>query len=146
MDKFPHLYTVSAEASSEDALTVTAEDLPMIVAAPPKEFDGPGDCWSPETLLMSSVASCFALSFRAVAAASKFDWIDLSCVSEGTLDRVDKVTRFTQIVNRVALTVPADTDIEKAEKLLHKAESVCLISNSLRAEVALEIEIRSAAS
>ena len=34
------------------------------------EFGGPGDLWSPETMLAGAVAGCFILTFRAAARAS----------------------------------------------------------------------------
>jgi uncharacterized OsmC-like protein len=32
-----------------------------------KIFDGPGDAWSPENLLLAAVQSCFLFTFQAVA-------------------------------------------------------------------------------
>ena len=40
----------------------------------PVEFDGPGDRWSPETLLIAAIADCFILTFRAIACATRMDW------------------------------------------------------------------------
>jgi organic hydroperoxide reductase OsmC/OhrA len=56
-----------------------------------------GGQWSPETLLVAAAVDCFVLTFRAIAAASKLPWERLSCNGEGTLDRVDGVTRFTAL-------------------------------------------------
>jgi organic hydroperoxide reductase OsmC/OhrA len=105
--------------------------LPALATAPPAEFDGPGDRWSPETLLVGAVADCFVLSFRAVARASKFEWTGLDVNVEGKLDRVEGKTRFTEFHVHATLNVPAGTDPARATTLLEKAEQVCLISNSL---------------
>ena len=43
-------------------------------------------------------------------------------------------------VNAV-LTVPADVDPAKAQRLMEKAESACLVTQSLLAEAHLETEI-----
>lgn len=131
MHPFPHHYTVQAAAEPAGAVQVSAAGLPTLDTAPPAEFDGPGDQWSPETLLCAAVADCFVLSFRAVARASKFDWSALECRVRGKLDRVDGRTSFTEIDVDATLRVPAGTDPERARKLLEKAEHVCLISNSL---------------
>lgn len=90
---------------------------------------------------MAAVADCFILSFRAIARASKLDWSDIQCSASGTLDRVDRVTQFTAINVDAALSVPAGTDVDKAEKLLHKAEQSCLITNSLIANSTLSTTI-----
>jgi peroxiredoxin-like protein len=141
MQDLPHRYQVSANAETEGNVILEADNLPQLISAPPAEFGGPGDQWSPETLLVASVADCFILTFRAVARASKLTWINLDASAEGILERVDRVTRFTTITVSATLTVPADTDTEKAKQLLEKAETACLITNSLSAESHLEIEI-----
>ena len=138
MHPYPHRYTVQATADPTGDVPLSSPNLPVLATAPPAEFDGPGDRWSPETLLCAAVADCFVLSFRAVARASKLDWDALECSTEGTLDRVDGKSRFTTIVVRATLRVPAGTDPDRASKLMVKAEHVCLISNSLVAERRLE--------
>ena len=96
MHPFPHHYAVTATLHKTGDLMLFTEGTRVIESAPPKEFDGPGNQWSPETLLTAAVADCFALSFRAIATASKFAWTSLSVKTEGTLDRVEGTARFTR--------------------------------------------------
>src|SRR5512145_2061624 len=131
MQSFPHLYGVSARAESEGEVILESPGLSPLASAAPTQFDGPGDRWSPETLLIGAVADCFVLSFRAVARASKLDWTALEATVEGKLDRVEGKTRFTEFHVHATLRVPAGTDPARATTLLEKAEHVCLISNSL---------------
>lgn len=142
MQNLPHNYVVSSRVSARDNIELNSPGLAALDAAPPAEFGGPGDLWSPETLLAASVASCFILTFRAVARASKLEWTELVCDVDAVLDRVDRVTRFTEIRERVVLDVPAGTDEAKALRLLEKAEQACLVTNSLSAEVKLEAKVR----
>ncbi|MEL7044246.1 MAG: OsmC family protein [Pseudomonadota bacterium] len=142
MEAFPHHYSVSGHATSDSHVALEAPDLPELVSAPPAEFDGPGDKWSPETLLVGAVADCFILTFRAVAQASKLEWVHLECRVTGTLDRIERTMRFTEISVEATLQVPAGSDVEKAEKLLHKAEQGCLITNSLIAESTLQVTVQ----
>jgi peroxiredoxin-like protein len=142
MHPYPHLYQVTAEATDSGSVTLCSDGLAALASAPPREFDGPGDQWSPETLLLAAVADCFVLSFRAVAAASKFDWLALQCRTSGTLDRVERVAQFTEITHTVTLDVPAGASVERAQSLLQKAEQVCLVSNSLKPGVHVAAEIR----
>ena len=141
MQDLPHRYLVSANAEAQGNVALKTEDVPQLITAPPAEFGGPGDQWSPETLLVGAVADCFVLTFRAIARASKLQWSNLECSAEGVLDRVERVTRFTSVTVNAVLTVPADVDPAKAQRLMEKAESACLVTQSLLAEAHLETEI-----
>jgi peroxiredoxin-like protein len=141
MQPFPHVYRVSANGATDGILELSSEGLPTMTAVAPKEFDGPGDRWSPESLLVGAVASCFLLTFVAVARASKLEWQSLECSVDGTLDRVERTTQFTKFVTRARLRVGADANEALCRRVLEKAEQGCLIANSLKASRALEIEI-----
>src|SRR5215831_13340660 len=95
MRDFPHYYSVAANSAALGDVELTSEGISAIRSASPKEFDGPGDRWSPETLLVGAVADCLILTFRAVARASRLAWTSLECDVVGTLDRPERVTQFT---------------------------------------------------
>ena len=141
MQEFPHTYSVKAEGTPPDTLTLSATNLPTVDIAAPAQFGGPGDQWSPEDLLIASIATCLVLSFRAIARASRLEWTSLECVSEGKLERIERVTQFTSFTNRVRLVIPSAEHQDKAERLVNKAEETCLITNSLRGESELILEI-----
>jgi peroxiredoxin-like protein len=138
---YPHHYVVAATAKSDSNLTTSSPGLVDLESAAPAEFGGPGDQWSPETLLVASVADCFILSFKAIARASKLEWNSISCDAEGVLEKVDRVTQFTAFHLRAALDVPEGTRPEKAARLMEMAEKSCLITNSLKADSHLEAEV-----
>ena len=142
MQTFPHHYHVRAAGTAEGAgVELAGNGLSGFATAPPAEFGGPGDRWSPETLLVGAVADCFVLTFRGVARASKLEWLSLACDASGTLDRIDGVVRFTAIDLHARLVVPPGGDEALARRVLEKAERGCLIANSLTAERHLEIAI-----
>jgi organic hydroperoxide reductase OsmC/OhrA len=141
MQDYPHRYVATAQGRVEGIIDTGSPGLESIPVMPPAEFGGPGNRWSPETLLVASVANCFILTFRAVARASDFQWNDLNCTVVGILNRVDRVTRFTEFQISVKLRLPAGADWHKAHRLAEKSESVCLITNSLNGEKTLEIDI-----
>ena len=145
MEALPHHYQASASATAEGNVALDSPGVPGLVSAPPAEFGGPGDQWSPETLLMAAVADCFILTFRAVAAASRLEWQDLQCSAHGTLDRVERTTSFTEVTVKAELTIPAGGDEAKAQRLLEKAEHACLITNSMNGETHLEATVKSTA-
>jgi organic hydroperoxide reductase OsmC/OhrA len=141
LKEYPHYYRVSASAESDGDVSHTSPGLDSFVSAPPAEFDGPGDLWSPETLLVAAVAGCFVLSFRGVAKASRFEWLSLDCDVESMLTRIDRTTKFTEFAIRATLFVPPDTNEERAQRLLEKAEATCLITNSLSASIHLSATV-----
>lgn len=141
MQDLPHQYHVSANAEAAGNIALKAENLPLLISAPPAEFGGPGDQWSPEHLLVASVADCFILTFRAVARASKLEWSNIESSAVGVLDRVGRLTQFTSFTVSATLTVPAGTNVDKAQLLLEKSEAGCLITNSLTGETHLETRI-----
>lgn len=141
MQDLPHHYHVTANAELEGNVVLKANDVPQLVTAPPAEFGGPGDQWSPETLLVGAVIDCYILTFRAIARASKLEWSNLECSAEGVLERVDRTTLFTSVTVRAKLTVPTGTDTAKAQRLMEKAETACLITQSLSATAHLEAEV-----
>lgn len=141
MQDYPHLYIATATGSAEGVIDTGSPGLESIAVMAPAEFDGPGDRWSPETLLVASVANCFILTFRAVARASEFEWNSLSCKVIGVLNRVERVTRFTEFQIGVTLRLPPGADWHKAHRIAEKSESVCLVTNSLDGEKTLKIDI-----
>ena len=61
--------------------------------------------------------------------------------TQGTLDRVEGKMRFTRFDTHAKLHVAAGADVERAKKLLEKAESSCLVANSLNSERHLTVEV-----
>lgn len=141
MHPFPHIYTVNASVRTVGDVPLSMDGVRIIESAPPKEFDGPGNQWSPEGLLTAAVADCLALNFRAIAAASKFAWTSLELTTKGTLDRVEGKMRFTRFETHAKLHVAEGTDVERAKKLLERAELTCLVANSLNSERHLTVEV-----
>jgi peroxiredoxin-like protein len=143
MHPFPHHYEVHADAKEQGAVGLDAPDVPALEIAAPKQFGGPGEAWSPETMLVGAVAGCFVLTFRAIAAASRLSWRSVDCTASGVLERVEGVTRFTRIHLKASLVLPPGEDVERARRLLDKAEKGCLVTRSLALQPELETEVRS---
>ena len=131
----PHTYVVTAIPAAAGGIDLmTAGTLPLSTAAP-AEFDGPGDHWSPETLLVGAAADCFAITFRGVARASRLNWTEMACEASGTLDRVDGAMRFTRLDLHVRVALPPHASEELARRVIDKVTRNCLITNSLNADV-----------
>ena len=141
MHPFPHVYRARAVSDAEGDVTLSAEGLESIASRPPVQFGGPGDRWSPETLLCASLADCLLMTFRAIARASRLEWSSLELDVEGRLEREQGNSHFTHFTVSAVLHIPAGVDAALAERALHKAEAGCLISNSLRATRELRAQV-----
>lgn len=131
MHPYPHRYHVQARGGASGSVLVTAQDAPALETNAPPEFDGPPGYWSPESLLIASIADCYILSFRAVARASKLEWSSLDVAVEGVLDRVEGVTRFVAFTVKPRLEVLSAERETLARSVLDKAKRACLVTNSL---------------
>jgi organic hydroperoxide reductase OsmC/OhrA len=141
MKPLPHRYAVRLHGEPAGHALATVDGLPDLSTAPPAEFDGPGDAWSPEHLLLASVETCFLFTFRAVARASSVNFTACDVTAEGTVDRDGWSPRFTEIVLRVRLSLPPGADRDRAQRAAEKAERACLVSASLATPVRLELDL-----
>ena len=144
MKAFPHEYLVTVVSSPQRDVYLNADHLSTVQSAAPPEFGGPGDRWSPETLLVAAVGDCFAITFQGIARAAGLSWEFLRCEVTGTLDRQDGIPQFTRFHIRARLGVATGTSQDLANSVLVKAERRCLIANSLKAPVLLDATIECA--
>lgn len=146
MTPFPHHYSGHLTGGPSGYAQVSGPGLPDLWTAQPAEFGGPGDAWTPEHLLLASVQACFLFTLRAIARNSKLEFVGLEVDSAGTVNRQDGVTRFTEIVLRPRLTVPAGTDRARVLHVVEKVEKACLVSASLSTPVRVEALVDEASS
>ena len=142
MKELPHVYRIDARSEPAGRVVLSSAGVPDLESSPPAEFGGPGDRWSPEGLLVAALLDCVSLTFRASAAASSLRFTELRCGAEATLDREDGALRFTEIRVRMELSIPAGERVDRAERLLQRAERSCPVSNSLSTPVHLEISVK----
>ena len=138
MKPLPHRYEVHLSGGPAGPATLSTAGVPVLLAAPPVEYDGPGDAWSPEHLLLASVEACFLFTLRAIARATNLAFVALTIDTSGTVDRQDRTTRFTEIVLRPTITVPADADRERVVAILEQTKVKCLVSASLAVPIRIE--------
>jgi peroxiredoxin-like protein len=141
MKPLPHRYEVRLAGGAAGYATLQSGGVPDLVAEAPADFDGPGDAWSPEQLLLAAVETCFLLTFRAVAKASGIEFTTLAIDGEAVVDRADGRMRVTEIVLRPRLALPAGVDATRVRRALEKAEHACLVSASLSTPVRLEPDL-----
>lgn len=134
-----HDYKVSLAGTGPKTATLSAPDLTtaLDISSPP-EFGGPEGLWSPEHLYVASLSSCLMTTFQAIAAASGVDVLAYADRASGHLQRgEDRLYSMDSVTLRPDIEVPS-AQLEKAGRLLDKAERACLISRSVKSEIILE--------
>lgn len=141
-EQLPYVYETEVEWKSARKGEVRSANLPALEVAAPPEFKGHEAIWTPEHLYVAAVNVCFMTTFLAIAELSKFDFASFTCKASGKLEKSEgQGFRITEILLHPKLVICHSRDLERAGRLLEKAESNCLISNSINTVVKLEPEI-----
>jgi len=130
-------------------MAAAADGLPTVEVASPPEFGGPGGVWSPEHLFVGALSTCLMTTFRSIADASGLEVIEYSDQASGHLQRgEDRLFSFPAVTLRPRVVIADESKVDRALRLLHKAEAVCLVSRSVAAEIKIEptVEVRESTS
>lgn len=138
-----HEYQVNLEWKEGRIGEISSPELnqKIEIATPPEFNQGVAGIWSPEHLYTASVLSCYMTTFLAIAENSKLQYSSFTCQAKGKLEQVEGKYLMTEIHLFPELSINNPTDKEKAERILSKSESACLISNSIKSKVKLESNI-----
>jgi organic hydroperoxide reductase OsmC/OhrA len=132
-----HEYAIVITGGPAVPVRASAAPRPDLEIGPPPEFGGSDVWWSPEQLLLAALASCFDVTFRALAGRAGVPIVDLHSRARGTVGKTQNGLAFTRLHLAVEVTVrPADAD--QARELLVDAERKCIVRNSLRVPIAIE--------
>lgn len=137
-----HTYYTRVRWTERKIGGISAAGKPDIQVATPPEFKGHEGIWSPEDLFVASANICLMTTFLAFAERAGLAFTAYESDAEGLLELVEGKFQFTRITLRPTLTLKQGEDVAKAGELLSKAETNCLISNSMKARVTLEPTVR----
>ena len=138
-----HHYTTTLNWEEGRIGELGAPTLPEIKVATPPEFPkGVPNIWSPEHLFVAASNTCLMTTFLAIAENSKLEFKEYSCEAEGKLEKIEKRFMISEIVLKPKIVLNEEKDIERAERIIHKAEEHCLISNSMKTKIILEPDIK----
>jgi organic hydroperoxide reductase OsmC/OhrA len=135
----PHVFEIDLARPDGSAL-LEAVGRPTIAGGAPPEFGGTGDVWSPEHLLLSSVALCFLTTLDFYARRAGLSFGDFRCHASGTVDKTPIGLAFTGVRLEAHAQV-APGDAARAREAMDKAEHGCLISSSLKCPVELVADV-----
>ncbi|MDC8450145.1 MAG: OsmC family protein [Nitrospira sp.] len=137
-----YLYQTAVKWTEQRKGVISCAGKPDVQVATPPEFKGHEGMWSPEDLFVASANVCLMTTFLAVAERAGLAFTAYESTAEGRLELVEGKFQFTAITIRPTITLKSDADTANAKELIEKAEQNCLISNSMKATVALEPTIR----
>ena len=140
MKPFPHRYEVRIASGSTGQATLASAGVADLAIDAPVEFDGPGDAWSPDSSCSarSRPVSC-SRSARSHARRRSNSRRWRSTAREAWAVRT--AARFTEIVLRPRVALPAGVDSVRVRRAFDKAGKACLVSTSLSTPVLIEPEV-----
>ena len=111
-------------------------------ATPPEFPNGEPGIWSPEHLYAAAISSCYLSTFLAIAENFKLEFLNFSCKTKCKLEVVEGKYQITEaeITPELLLKNP-DNDLEKAIKVLEKSKAACLVTNSMKTSVSLNLQL-----
>lgn len=142
----PHFYNVHVQWNHDRQGMMCSPELNKTgelgagcieVATPPEFPKGTPGIWSPEHLFTAAVSSCLMTTFLAIAENSKLEFKSFSCSSKGKLEQVEGKFLMTEVLLYPIVTIIDESQRERADKVLQKAEAACLISNSIKSKVTM---------
>ncbi|MGA7770637.1 MAG: OsmC family protein [Candidatus Sulfotelmatobacter sp.] len=127
-----HAYRVTAWWTSGRTGLAQSDSAPNAIhfTAPP-EFGGLEGRWTPEELLLASIAGCFTTTLWTIARSAQFDFTDLLVEAGGTVRKAESGYSFSEIVIRPTLTIASSSERDRALDLLNNAEKLCLVSRAI---------------
>jgi peroxiredoxin-like protein len=139
-EKIRYEYKTSLKWIEGKRGVLKSEGKPDIEVATPAEFGGPEGYWSPEALYTASAEVCNMTTFLAIIFRRGIELESYESETVGVLESTDEGPRMVSITMRPKVKVKNPEDAEKVAKLLERTHQHCLVSNSMTAEVHVEIE------
>jgi organic hydroperoxide reductase OsmC/OhrA len=134
-----HRYGVRTEWQAGRQVTLAAPGKPILDVALPSDFkNGVRGVWSPEELLIASLATCFELTMIAVA---EFREVPLRSVRVDATGHVERKSHlYTLVLLELDVQVETDAgrehDVERIAEIAHEG---CLVGNALDVPIRLDV-------
>lgn len=142
MIQYPLKFHASANATPGITTTWSAESESNapITCAIPKEFMGPGGGYSPEDLYGIALLNCVMATFKVFAEKTKLSFTDVSGKAEIVIDRGEGGKPWISKID-LHFTITGAEDKERAEKVLKESKNACIVCNSMKTAVELQIDM-----
>jgi organic hydroperoxide reductase OsmC/OhrA len=139
-----HRYGVRSNWLGRRELRLEAPGKPPLLVTTPPEFAG-GDphVWSPEELLVGSIASCYELTLVAVAERRRLPLRVARIDATGHLER--KNGRYVFVVIEVDAELEVDPGHEhEADEIAQLAKEHCIVAGAIKPPIDLHVQTKTA--
>ena len=122
--------TASYEGYSRE-YRIDIQGKPSLRGSSSPVFLGDASLHNPEDLLVAALSACHCLSYLALCARAGVHVVSYEDETEGAMDKVDGVVRFTEVTLHPKVMIAPGSDPEKARALHERAHAICFIANSV---------------
>ncbi|SDD01556.1 OsmC family protein [Niabella drilacis] len=139
-----HFYEVDLEWESGRRGLLSSPVLGETIAcATPPEFpNGVPGIWSPEHLYAAAINSCYMATFLAIAENFRLAFSRFSCKTICKLEQKEGRYQITEaVIDPVVTLQNYETDQQKALRVLEKSKSACLVTNSIKTTIGLNVTL-----
>jgi organic hydroperoxide reductase OsmC/OhrA len=135
-------FAVSVHFDGGRILRATPRDAePLVVATPPEFHAGVPGHWGPEDLLIASVATCYAVTFVAIAERREVPVYALDVTGTGHLSKRDDGSFGFVAIELTARVETAPELAGAAEGVGELAEEGCLVAAALDVPVHVDVVV-----
>ena len=121
--------------------TISCRGKPDLQVALPPDWGGIPGIWSPEDLFTASAEVCTMTTFLWLMDKKGSSIKSYTSKATGTIQMVDGLFKFAQIVVKPKVIVGSEKDRETAEWAFSQIQSCCLVSKSINHPLKVEPEI-----
>jgi peroxiredoxin-like protein len=135
-------YKTGARWTEEGKGEIFSSGNPAIQIALPENLEGPGGHWSPDELFVASAEACAMLTFFWLLKDKSVNVLSYESEAEGISQIIGGEFRFAKVTIKPVIVVSNEEDIKEVEEAVKKLEDWCCVSNSTKADVTIEADIR----
>lgn len=117
-------------------VVIGSQSIPFSI---PQELNGPGVGTNPDELLLSSAAGCYIMTLGAMFERSAIHIEQISMHSELDVSVTNGIFKVEEIRHFPKIIGYDDTKRKLIERIVHKADERCMISNALKPSVQISI-------
>jgi len=141
-------FTVTLEWDGATQGRLAARENPPLSVATPPAFGGPQGVWSPEELLVGSVASCLMSTFLYFAQRLDVPLEAYTSDAAGRMEKTPNGLRFTSMEVAIRATVAEEETRQRAAdlRLNEKLEKYCPVSTALNCPVRITLDLNAGAA